>query len=114
MTNAIAFMILAVAAVLEAGGDAIVRNGLHAPTLPLRIALVVFGGLVLMSYGVVVNMPRWDFGRVLGVYVTLFFLAAQVINLVFFKTPPTAPILLGGALIMAGGLLMTFWKPGQS
>ncbi len=113
MSNLIAFVILTLAALLEAGGDAIVRGGLHAQTTAQRIGMVILGGLILTAYGVVVNTPSWDFGRLLGVYVTLFFLAAQVINALVFKVQPSAPILAGGALIIAGGLLMTFW-PGPS
>ncbi len=110
MSNLVAFVILALAALLEAGGDAVVRGGIHASSLAQRVAMVVLGGLILTAYGVVVNTPSWDFGRLLGVYVTLFFLAAQAINATVFKVPPSAPILAGGALIVAGGLLMTFWR----
>jgi drug/metabolite transporter superfamily protein YnfA len=110
MSNLVAFVILALAALLEAGGDAVVRGGIHASSLAQRVAMVVLGGLILTAYGVVVNTPSWDFGRLLGVYVTLFFLAAQAINALVFKVPPSAPILAGGALIVAGGLLMTFWR----
>ena len=31
------------------------------------------GGLVLFSYGYLVNSPPWDFGRLLGVYIVCFF-----------------------------------------
>jgi hypothetical protein len=27
-----------------------------------------------------------------------------------FRTAPTLPILVGGALVVAGGLIITFWK----
>lgn len=110
MSNLLALLVLAIAAALEAGGDAIVRGGLHAQALPTRIGLILIGGVVLTAYGVLVNAPAWDFGRLLGVYVALFFLAAQVINAVAFRTLPSPPILAGGALIIAGGLVMTFWS----
>ena len=110
MSNLIAFLILAAAALLEAGGDAIVRGGLHSQAIPQRISVICLGGFVLTAYGVVVNAPPWDFGRLLGVYVTLFFLAAQIINATVFKVQPSLPIILGGGLILAGGLLMTFWR----
>ena len=107
----VAFLILLGAAVLEAGGDAIVRRGLHGAASPAaRIGLIVVGGLVLLAYGITVNLPPWDFGRLLGIYVTLFFLVAQVINVVIFGVSPTAPVMVGGALVIAGGLVMTFWK----
>lgn len=106
----IALLVLLGAAVLEAGGDAIVRRGLHADSMVARLALILAGGVVLMAYGVSVNLPSWDFGRLLGIYVTLFFLVAQIINGAVFGVAPSLPILLGGALIISGGLIMTFWR----
>jgi small multidrug resistance family-3 protein len=111
MNIAIALLLLLVAAVLEAGGDALVRSGLHGQGLALRAGLFLGGGAVLFLYGVVVNSPPWDFGKLLGVYVTLFFVVAQVINLVFFGVRPDLPILVGGALIVGGGLVITLWRP---
>jgi len=105
-----AYGILLLAAILEAGGDALVRLGLHNGTPVNRIGLFAAGAVVLFLYGLTVNLPSWDFGRLLGVYVTLFFVVAQAINLIVFHVKPGAPILLGGALIIAGGLVMTFWR----
>jgi small multidrug resistance family-3 protein len=110
MRSSLALLLLLGAAVLEAGGDAIVRRGLHADSIGWRFALILAGGAVLMGYGVAVNLPPWDFGRLLGVYVALFFLVAQVINLVAFGVAPSVPILVGGALIIAGGVVMTVWQ----
>ncbi|PSB30446.1 hypothetical protein [Stenomitos frigidus] len=104
-------LVLLMAAVLEVGGDALVRSGLQSTVLLRRTELILLGGLVLLSYGVVVNLPLWDFGRLLGVYVTLFFLVAQLINWFGFGLKPTVPILVGGALIMTGGLVISFWRP---
>jgi drug/metabolite transporter superfamily protein YnfA len=70
----------------------------------------VAGTLVLASYGLFVNLPQWDFGKLLGVYVALFFVVAQIVAKVRFQQSPTLPILAGGALIVAGGLVITFWK----
>ena len=42
--------------------------------------------------------------------VTLFFLLAQLVGWLAFGTRPTVPILVGGALILAGGLTITFWR----
>src|SRR5580692_5904355 len=111
MNTAVAFLILLLAAILEAGGDALVRTGLHEQTLALRGGFFVGGAAVLFAYGVVVNSPPWDFGKLLGVYVTLFFVVAQVINLVFFQVRPDLPIFVGGALIVGGGLVITLWRP---
>ncbi len=101
---------LTLAAVLEAGGDALVRSGLHAPNHGGRIAFMLAGAAVLFAYGVSVNLPPWDFGRLLGVYVALFFVVAQLINLLAFGMRPALPIYCGGLLIVSGGLLITFWR----
>jgi drug/metabolite transporter superfamily protein YnfA len=110
VTNIGILLVLLVAATLEAGGDWLVRQGLHAPSVAVRAAFLAVGGIVLFVYGVVVNLPPWNFGRLLGVYVTLFFVVAQVINWAGYGVRPTTPILVGGALIAAGGLTITVWQ----
>jgi small multidrug resistance family-3 protein len=110
MNNFLILLTLTLAATLEAGGDALARSGLHAHALASRLGFFGAGALVLFSYGVTVNLPPWDFGKLLGVYVALFFVVAQLINLFAFGVRPGLPILAGGALIISGGLLMTFWK----
>jgi len=104
------YLILFAAALLEAGGDALVRMGLGAPSLLARAAFFAVGAAVLFAYGLTVNAPAWDFGKLIGLYVTLFFLAAQAINLVVFGIRPDLPILAGGALIMSGGLVIALWR----
>ena len=71
----------------------------------------MLGALILFAYGCVVNLPRWDFGRLLGVYVAAFFVVAQVINWLGFGQKPTLPLLVGGSLIVGGGLVITLWRP---
>ncbi|HEX8150408.1 MAG TPA: hypothetical protein VF591_24710 [Pyrinomonadaceae bacterium] len=60
---------LIVAAFLEVWGDAQVRQGL-GPSSPRYHILV--GGVVLTFYGIFVNVLRWDFAKLLGVYVVFF------------------------------------------
>ncbi len=110
MSTWAAYAILLLAATLEAGGDALVRLGLHNPQSGTRVGFFAAGAAVLFLYGLSVNAPSWDFGRLLGVYVTLFFVVAQVINFVVFHVRPGTPILMGGVLIVAGGLVMTLWR----
>jgi drug/metabolite transporter superfamily protein YnfA len=110
MNNLAILAVLTLAALLEAGGDALARSGLHAHALHLRLGFFALGAIVLFAYGVTVNLPNWDFGRLLGVYVALFFVVAQLINLTAFGVRPGLPIYCGGALIVAGGMVMTFWK----
>jgi small multidrug resistance family-3 protein len=67
----------------------------------------LLGALVLFAYGYVVNAPPWDFGRLLGVYVVFFFIAAQLISLFVFHTRPSVATLIGGAFIVIGGLIIS-------
>ena len=68
------------------------------------------GALVLLIYGITVNLPDWDFGRLMGVYVALFFIAAQVVAYFAFGQTLTLPVCIGGLLIVSGGVLMTVWR----
>ena len=106
MTLTAAALLLFLSALLEAGGDAIVRTGLHASSALNRALLFVAGGLVLFAYGFVVNRPPWDFGKLLGVYVVFFFVVAQAIGWLFFGQPPSRGVWIGGALIVAGGVVV--------
>ena len=103
-------LFLVAAALLEAGGDAIIRAGLGQAAHGPRIALLAAGAIVLTAYGILVNQPGWDFGRLLGAYVAVFFVTAQVINAASFQRSPTLPVLVGGALIVAGSLVVACWR----
>ncbi len=105
-----AFALLAFAALLEVFGDSCFQAGLYQSAGAVRAGSFVTGTLVLGFYGLVVNLPRWDFGKLLGIYVVLFFLVAQVLAKLRFGQTPTPAILVGGALIVAGGGIITFWK----
>ena len=102
--------VLTIAAFLEAWGDSFFQAGFYRSSGFARILMLLAGGVVLALYGSTVNVPRWDFGRLLGVYVALFFLAAQLLAKLRFDQSPTPPIYLGGAMIVSGGLVMAFWK----
>jgi small multidrug resistance family-3 protein len=49
--------------------------------------------------------------EVVGLYSATLFVIWQVINYLAFGAVPTLPIVLGGALIVAGGAIVSFWKP---
>ena len=106
MNLATSLAILFLAAVLEAGGDALMRLGLHAAP-GRRPLLFVAGALVLFAYGYTVNAPAWDFGRLLGIYVVFFFVVAQALAWLVFQQKPGTPVLLGGAFIVTGGIILT-------
>jgi hypothetical protein len=100
-------LLLLLSALLEAGGDALVRAGLKSPA-GIRVGLLLAGGVVLFAYGCVVNGPNWDFGKLLGVYVVFFFVIAQVLSWAVFHQPPGRGVLLGGACIVLGGAIVAF------
>lgn len=110
MNNFSILILLTVAAALESGGDALARSGLHAASPGMKLLFLLLAAVVLFTYGVIVNSPPWDFGKLLGVYVALFFVVAQAINYFAFDQKPSLPIFCGGALIVSGGLLITFWR----
>ena len=95
----------------EATGDALVRLGLFERTGSGRIFVMAAGAVLLFLYGVMLNLAPLPFGRVVGLYIATLFLVWQVVNFVTFRALPTLPILVGGALIIAGGLLVSFWQP---
>jgi drug/metabolite transporter (DMT)-like permease len=110
LSYSLAMVVLLCAAFLEAGGDALIRAGLRSPTHTQAALFFAAGGLVLTFYGFAVNAPPWDFGRLLGVYVAYFFVVAQLIAWIGFGQKPTPMILLGGALIVAGGCVVSLAK----
>lgn len=105
-----ALLVLGFAAFLEAFGDAFFQTGFYRASGMGRVLPLAAGAAVLTAYGCMVNVPRWDFGRLIGAYVAMFFLMAQILNKVRFGHSPTLPVYAGGALITAGALLMAFWQ----
>jgi multidrug transporter EmrE-like cation transporter len=102
--------LLVVAAILEVGGDALMRYGLRSSALTSRVIGFGLSAVVLFAYGVFVNLPKWNFGRLLGVYIAIFFVVSQIVSLTVFRERLRAPTLVGGLLIVAGGLVLTFWR----
>jgi drug/metabolite transporter (DMT)-like permease len=106
MSRTVAILILILAAALEAGGDAIIRAGLHTSTMMHRVLLFALAAIVLFAYGWTINVPPWDFGKLLGLYVVFFFLFAQLISWLVFKQTPSLMVLAGGVLILIGGVVI--------
>jgi drug/metabolite transporter superfamily protein YnfA len=101
----LAWIVFFAAAILEVGGDAIIRRGLRGGI----VWFIVLGFVTLGCYGVVVNTVKWDFSRLLGVYVAVFAVVSVMTGRFVFKetVPPTtwiglAIIVVGGAVIQAG------------
>lgn len=94
---------LLLAATLEVTGDAVIRLGLvRGPR-----AWVALGAVLLVAYGFFVNANRTlDFGRLLGLYIVIFFLVSQGLGWAIFGERPSLGLLAGGGLIVAGGVVL--------
>jgi len=97
---------LALAAVLEVSGDYLMRVGLGGQRWGL-----IAGALALAGYGLLVNQPTWGFGRTLGLYIAIFFVVSQIIAFLAAGERPSPSLWLGGALVMAGGLVIYLGRP---
>jgi len=96
-------LLLVAAALAEVLGDLGMRLGLGG-----RVWAYALGILLLSGYGLLVNQPALAFGRTLGLYIAVFFIVSQLVALVTLGERPALPLLIGGALIVAGGLLIHF------
>ena len=97
---------LALAAVLEVSGDYLMRVGLGGRRWGL-----IAGALALAGYGLLVNQPAWGFGRTLGLYIAIFFVVSQIIAFLAGGERPSPSLWLGGALVVAGGLVIHLGRP---
>ena len=90
------------AAALEAGGNALLRQGL----LRQWWALIAGGVAALSLYSLLVNRSGLglDFGRLMGSYIVAFFLFSQVLAAILFREVPSTQTLVGGGFILLGGL----------
>src|SRR5262245_25331968 len=102
------FPFLLLAAVLEIGGDAAMRYGL----LRSARSWLLVGSMMLVAYGFAVNTnSSVDFGRLMGLYIALFFLVSQLVGWIGFGERPSAALIVGGTLIVAGGLVIQGGTP---
>jgi small multidrug resistance family-3 protein len=101
-------MLLTAAAGLEVWGDAFFKTAIWKAHGAERLGQCLLGGLMLVAYGIGVNLTKWSFGEQLGLYVAVFFVVSQVMAWIKFREMPSAPLLLGGGLIIVGGLVIGF------
>jgi len=100
----LAWVIFIGAAILEVSGDAVIRKGLRGS----GFLFIVVGCVMLGCYGLLVNMVRWDFSKLLGVYVAFFSLISILFGrFVFQEEIPTATW-IGLIVIVLGGLIIQF------
>ena len=100
------WLVFILAALLEVGGDASIRRGLRGGSL----AFILTGGLVLASYGLMVNTIKWDFSKLLGVYVAFFALVSILVGRLVFREQVPPSTWCGLVLIFAGALLIQFGR----
>jgi len=98
----IAWIIFIAAAVLEVGGDAVIRKGLRGSV----VWFIVTGFLMLGCYGVVVNTVKWDFSKLLGVYVAVFAVVSILAGRFLFKETISLTTWLGLVIIVIGGAVI--------
>jgi small multidrug resistance family-3 protein len=110
LSNMPVLIFLIIATALEVSGDAVVRLAIFNHAGLLRVLLFVVGAALLLGYGTFLNLAPLEFGEVVGLYIATLFVMWQIINFLFFRAVPTLPILAGGALIVCGGLVVSFWK----
>jgi hypothetical protein len=100
---------LIAATTLEAGGDAVVRSGLFNRAGRAKLGALLLGATLLFGYGVMLNLAPQPFERVVGLYLATLFVVWQMISFIAFGAIPGVPVLIGGALIVIGGLIVSFW-----
>ncbi|MGO9108477.1 MAG: hypothetical protein ACLP9L_04525 [Thermoguttaceae bacterium] len=98
------WLVFVVAAILEVSGDALIRKGLRGNGW----AIIAAGCATLAFYGVVVNLVKWDFSKLLGIYVAFFATVSVLWGLLIFREAVPASTWLGLAFIVVGGLVIQF------
>jgi drug/metabolite transporter superfamily protein YnfA len=104
MLQLTSFLSFVAAALLEVGGDALIRKGMRGSGIPL----ILLGCLVLSCYGVVVNLVRWDFSKLLGVYVAVFAVVSVLTGLFIFRETVPPSTWIGLAVIVCGGCIIQY------
>ena len=97
-------IIFIVAALLEVAGDAIIRKGLKFNS----ITQIAFGFVLLGCYGLIVNMVKWDFSKLLGVYIAVFAMISILAGALYFKETIPLSTWVGLGIITVGGLVIQF------
>lgn len=104
--NLAAWLIFVAAAILEVGGDAVVRRGLRGRSA----GWVLLGCVALACYGLVVNSVKWDFSKLLGVYVGFFALMSILVGKFIFRETIPPATWWGLVLVILGGMVIQFGR----
>ncbi|GAC1707889.1 MAG: hypothetical protein NVS9B7_22140 [Flavisolibacter sp.] len=101
---------LLIATILEVTGDAVIRKSIYNHTGAARVGLMLMGAILVFGYGFTLNLAPVAFGKVVGLYIATLFVVWQIISFITFRELPSLPMVVGGALVIAGGLIITFWR----
>ena len=104
MKSLLTWIVLVGAGLLEVGGDALIRKGLRGSA----IGFIAGGFIILGAYGLVINTVKWDFSRLLGIYVAVFAVISILFGRYFFQESISAATWVGMAIIVIGGLVIQF------
>jgi len=96
--------IFLIAAMMEVAGDAFIRRGLRGA----GALIIAIGVLILGAYGILVNTVRWDFSKLLGVYVAVFASASILVGRFYFKEAIPPSTWIGLAIIIVGSMVIQF------
>lgn len=101
-------LLLIVATTLESFGDAMVRKVIYQYTGTYRAIFGLISAALLFGYGFTLNLTPIEFGKVVGLYIATLFIVWQVVSYITFGSTPSLSVILGGLMIVAGGLVVTF------
>lgn len=103
-------LLLLIATTLETIGDALVRKCIYQYTGFYRIGFALIGAILLFGYGFTLNLAPVEFGKIVGLYIATLFVVWQVISYFTTGVAPALSVIVGGAMIFIGGLIVTFGK----
>ena len=100
------WIVFALAAIFEVGGDAVIRMGIKSNS----VILMLLGAVTLGGYGLIVNSVDWTFAKIFGVYVGAFALVAVLFGKFLFREQIPLSTWIGLAIIISGGMVIQFGK----
>ena len=100
--NPYALLVFIGSALLEVGGDAVIRKGLRGA----NVFIIIAGGLLLAGYGLLVNTVRWDFSSLLGAYIAVFALVSITCSRFVLGESVPNWTWIGLGIIVVGGLVI--------
>jgi drug/metabolite transporter superfamily protein YnfA len=102
--NSFSWFVFVVSALLEVSGDAAIRKGLRGS----GFLFIVCGFIILCCYGLLVNTVKWDFSKLLGVYVSVFATISILFARFMFRESVPTSTWAGLIVIVLGGLIIQY------